>query len=222
MKRIFDVVFSFISILVLSPLMIPIIIVLKLTGEHYVFYRQIRMGLDGKHFKMLKFSTMLLNSPNIGTGEISTKKDPRVFPFGRLLRKIKINEIPQLLNILKGEMSIVGPRPLTIRHFNFYTPDQQGIIKQMKPGLTGVGAIIFRDEEKIFDNSTLDHEQTYHQLLSPYKGELEAWYSRNQSLWVDLKIIFLTIWVIPFKRSQLPYIILKGLPEKPAELKTLI
>lgn len=165
---------------------------------------------------------MLIDSPNIGTGEISLKEDPRVFPFGRFLRKAKINEIPQLLNILMGDMSIVGPRPLTPKHFNHYSMVNQEIIKQLKPGLTGVGAIIFRDEEKLFCNSTLDHEKTYYQLLSPYKGELEAWYFRNHSLWVDLKIIFLTFWVIPFRRSQLPYKILKDLPEKPAELKSLI
>jgi lipopolysaccharide/colanic/teichoic acid biosynthesis glycosyltransferase len=202
--------------------MIPVIIILKLTGEHYVFYKQARIGKDAVKFNIIKFSTMLLDSPNIGTGEISLKKDPRVFPFGRFLRNSKLNEIPQLINTLRGEMSVVGPRPLTPKHFNHYSPEQQKIVKQLKPGLTGVGAIIFRDEERIFDNSTLDHEKTYHQLLSPYKGALETWYFLNQSMWVDVKIIFLTIWVIPFKRSQLPYKILKGLPEKPAELKTLI
>ncbi len=222
MKRIIDFSFSLIAILVLIPFMIPVIIILMFTGEHYIFYKQARIGKNGIKFNIIKFSTMLLNSPNIGTGEISLKKDPRVFPFGRFLRNSKINEIPQLINTLIGEMSIVGPRPLTPKHFNHYSPAQQEIVKQLKPGLTGVGAIIFRDEEKIFDNSTLDHEQTYQHVLSPYKGALEAWYFRNQSLVVDIKIIFLTIWVIPFKRSQLPYKILKGLPEKPAELRELI
>ena len=222
MKRIIDFILSLIAILVLFPFMVPIMIILKLTGEHYIFYYQPRIGRNGREFKIIKFSTMLLNSPNIGTGEISLKKDPRVFPFGRFLRKTKINEIPQLLNILNGEMSIVGPRPLTPKHFNHYTPEQQEIIKQLKPGLTGVGAIIFRDEEEIFANSNLDHEQTYRQMLSPYKAALETWYLHNKSLWVDTKIVFLTIWVILFNKSQLTYKILKGLPEKPNELRKLI
>jgi len=222
MRRIIDFLLSLIAILVITPFIIPIVIILKLTGEHYVFYYQTRIGRNAKEFKIVKFSTMLLNSPNIGTGEISLKSDPRVFPFGRLLRKTKINEIPQLLNILKGEMSIIGPRPLTPKHYSYYTVQQQEIIKQLKPGLTGIGAIIFRDEEKIFDNSTLDHEQTYRQMLSPYKAALEAWYFRNQSMWIDIKLIFLTIWVIFFNKSQLPYKILNGLPKKPTELKMLI
>jgi lipopolysaccharide/colanic/teichoic acid biosynthesis glycosyltransferase len=222
MKRIIDFILSLITILVLIPFMVPIMIILKLTGEHYIFYYQPRIGRKGKEFKIIKFATMLLNSPNIGTGEISLKKDPRVFPFGRLLRKTKINEIPQLLNIFKGDMSIVGPRPLTPKHFNFYTPGQQEIIKQLKPGLTGVGAIIFRDEEVIFAKSKLGHEQTYRQMLSPYKAALESWYFQNQSLWVDIKIVFLTVWVILFNNSQLPYKILTGLPKKPDNLRMLV
>ena len=99
MKRIFDIIFSFLAILVLLPFMLPIMLVLKLTGEHYIFYEQSRIGLNGNPFKIIKFSTMLLNSPSIGTGEITLKNDPRVFPFGRILRKTKINEIPQLINI---------------------------------------------------------------------------------------------------------------------------
>jgi lipopolysaccharide/colanic/teichoic acid biosynthesis glycosyltransferase len=221
MKRIVDFIISFIAILLLIPFMIPIIIILKLTGEHYIFYYQPRIGKNGKSFNIVKFSTMLLNSPNIGTGEITLKKDPRVFAFGRLLRQTKINEIPQILNIIKGDMSIVGPRPLTPKHFGFYTPEERGIIKQLKPGLTGVGAIIFRDEEEIFAQSKLDHEQTYRQMLSPYKAALEYWYLNNKSFLVDLKIIFLTLWVLLFKKSPLPYKLLKDLPDKPECLKVV-
>ena len=218
MKRVFDILISLLAIIALMPFMIPIIIILKLTGEHYVFYYQQRVGQYGKEFRMIKFSTMLLDSPAIGTGEITIKKDPRVFAFGRFLRIAKINEMPQLLNILKGDMSIVGPRPLTPKHFQYYTQTQQSVIKQLKPGLTGVGAIIFRDEEQIFSRSDLSHEQTYKQRISPYKAELELWYLNNTKFWLDIKIIFLTIWVIFFKRTKLPFRVLKGLPEKPASL----
>ncbi len=218
MKRIFDIIFSILAILALLPFMLPIILVLKLTGEHYIFYYQSRIGFKGNPFKIIKFSTMLLNSPNIGTGEITLRKDPRVFPFGRILRKTKINELPQLINILKGDMSFVGPRPLTPKHFNFFSPEQQKIISQLVPGLTGVGAIIFREEEDIFAKSNLDHEACYKQLLSPYKAALEEWYLFNKSWYVDLKIIILTGWVIFFKESQLPYKLLTNLPERPKEL----
>ena len=113
MKRFFDIVLSGLAILCLSPLLIPVVIILKLTGEHYIFYTQERIGLGGKPFGLLKFATMLKNSPNMGAGDITTHNDPRVLPFGRILRKTKINELPQLFNIFLGDMSIIGPRPLT-------------------------------------------------------------------------------------------------------------
>lgn len=206
------------AILVLIPFMLPIILVLKLTGEHYIFYYQSRIGLNGNPFKIIKFSTMLLNSPIIGTGEITLKNDPRVFPFGRILRKTKINEIPQLINILKGDMSFVGPRPFTPKHFNFFSPEQQKVINQLVPGLTGVSAIIFREEEEVFAKSNLDPETCYKQLLSPYKAALENWYLDNKSWFIDIKIILLTAWVIIFKDSLLPYKLLKDLPKKSKEL----
>ena len=215
MGRIFDVLISLFAIVILFPFIFPIMIILKLTGEHYIFYYQSRIGKYGKEFKIVKFSTMLLNSPNIGTGEISIKRDPRVFPFGRFLRKTKINEIPQLLNILIGDMSFVGPRPLTPKHYNFYSEDEKEIINQLTPGLTGVGAIIFRDEEEIFAKSKMGHEQTYRQMISPYKVALEKWYLNNRSGWIDIKIIFLTGWVILFIKSHLPFKLLRNLPRKP-------
>jgi len=218
-KRIIDIVGSLIAIIIVFPFMLPVVIICKLTGEHYIFYYQSRVGKNGKGFKMVKFSTMLLNSPSIGTGEITLKHDPRVFPFGRFLRMTKINEIPQLINVLNGDMSIVGPRPLTPKHFAFYSPEQQDIIKQLKPGLTGVGAIVFREEESIFAKSTMSPEDTYRKLLTPHKAALEDWYLHNQSGWVDLKIIFLTAWAIFFKHTKLPYKWLKDLPQLPDELR---
>ena len=203
-------------------LVIPIVIILKLTGEHYIFYYQQRVGRFGNEFKMIKFSTMLLNSPNLGPGEITVKNDLRVFPFGRFLRKSKINELPQILNIFKGDMSIVGPRPLTPKHFGFYSAEQQEIIKQLKPGLTGLASIVFREEEEIFAKSNMGLEETYRQLLSPYKASLEEWYLQNQSFWVDLKIILLTVFVILLPNSRLQFKWLKGLPDYPADLKTLL
>ena len=154
MVRFFDVLFSGIALLLLSPLMVPIVITLRLTGEGEVFFLQERIGKSGKKFKLFKFATMLKNSPNIGTGTVTMRGDPRVLPVGTFLRKTKINELPQLLNIFFGDMSIIGPRPLTIQTFEAYTKNTQILITQVQPGLSGVGSIIFRDEEVILHGAT--------------------------------------------------------------------
>jgi lipopolysaccharide/colanic/teichoic acid biosynthesis glycosyltransferase len=218
MKRLIDIILSSIALLVLSPLLIPIMVILKLTGEHYIFYTQPRMGKGGKPFQLLKFATMLLDSPNLGAGDITLKHDPRVLPFGRILRKTKINELPQIINVLKGDMSIVGPRPLTPKQFDCYTDEVKKAINKMTPGLSGIGSIVFRDEEDIISKSSMSPHECYKKIISLYKGELEMWYCRHRSLWIDGLIIFLTIWVILFPKSELHYRILKDLPEKPESL----
>ena len=116
MERFFDVFLSSIALIFLSPLLLPIIIILKLTGEGEVFFMQERIGRNGRLFKLIKFATMLKNSPNLGTGTVTMKHDPRILPVGKFLRKTKINELPQLLNILLGDMSVVGPRLLQLKH----------------------------------------------------------------------------------------------------------
>ena len=219
MKRLIDIILRLIGIIISFPVLIPIMIVLKFTGEHYIFYSQPRIGKNGKIFQMIKFSTMLYISPEIGTGDITIRNDPRVFPFGAFLRKTKLNEIPQLWNVLLGQMSLVGPRPLTIRNFGFYTIDQQETIKKLKPGITGVGSIIFRGEDAFLENSGMEYEQVHRQLMSPHKAALEEWYFQNQSLWIDLKILLITFLVLLLNCSHLPYKWLKGLPELPEGLK---
>ena len=129
MDRFFDILFSSIALLLLSPLLVPIVITLKLTGEGEVFFLQERIGKGGDKFKLFKFATMLKNSPNIGTGTVTMRGDPRVLPVGTFLRKTKINELPQLLNIFFGDMSVIGPRPQTQRCFDaFPTQSQKEII----------------------------------------------------------------------------------------------
>ena len=146
MQRFFDILFSSIALIVLSPLLVPVAILLRLTGEGEIFYIQNRIGRNGQPFGLIKFATMLKNSPNIGNGDITVINDPRVLPAGRFLRKTKINELPQIINIFKGDMSIVGPRPMVPKTFERY--GQEGkLISQVRPGLTGVGSIIFRDED---------------------------------------------------------------------------
>ncbi|MEI7723717.1 MAG: sugar transferase [Bacteroidota bacterium] len=213
MKRIFDLFISLIALLILSPLLIPIGILLWLTGEHYVFYTQKRVGQDGKEFDLIKFATMLKNSPNIGSGDVTLHRDPRVLPVGRFLRSSKINEIPQLLNILLGHMSFVGPRPLTPRVFNYYTAEAKSIVIKMKPGLTGAGSIVFRDEEMFISKSELPWEECIKQEVMPRKAALEKWYFQHQNFITDLLLIFITSWVIVFPRSTLIVKIFKTMPK---------
>ena len=214
MKRSIDVVLSILALVVLSPLLVPVMIILKLTGEHYVFYRQDRIGKRGRPFELLKFATMLKDSPNLGTGDITTRSDPRVLPVGRILRRTKINELPQILNVLKGDMSLIGPRPVTPKHFQYYSDEVKEVIGRMRPGLSGVGSIVFRDEEALIADSDMAPEESYRQLVSPYKGELEVWYYENQSLLLDWKLIALTILVI-LKPGLDVYKYVKGLPQWP-------
>lgn len=214
-KRFSDILFSLILIIILSPLLIPIFIILLLTGEHYIFYSQNRIGYKNKKFKIHKFATMLKNSPNIGTGSITTRNDPRVFPFGRFLRKTKINELPQIFNLLLGDMSLVGPRPLMEVDFKKYSEDIQKVIYNVKPGLTGIGSIVFRDEQKLVSETIMPIDEFYKTKILPYKGQLELWYQRNIGLITDIKIVFLTIWIVIFSESKLHYKILKNLPENP-------
>ncbi len=213
-KRIFDILVSFLSILILIPLFIPIMLILKLTGEGEIFYFQERVGLNNKTIKIFKFATMLKNSEQMGSGIYTAKNDPRILPFGNFLRKTKINELPQIINILNGDISLVGPRPLIRKTFELYNNEEQKIIFSMKPGLTGIGSIVFRNEEEILNNANMDLEEFYEKHITPYKAQLELWYKQNQSFLCDLQIIFLTCWAILFKESRLPWIIFKDLPNQ--------
>jgi lipopolysaccharide/colanic/teichoic acid biosynthesis glycosyltransferase len=213
-KRFFDFFFSLLALVILSPLLIPIMIGLKLTGEGYIFYLQKRIGLKNKYFNIYKFATMLKNSPNMGTGSITLRNDPRLLPMGKFLRKTKINELPQLINVLVGDMSIVGPRPLVDRTFNAYPPEIRERVYDSKPGITGVGSVFFRDEESLISNSGRPPHEYYEEVIAPYKGELELWYQKRKSFVVDLLLIFLTVWVIIFPKSKLMFTLFKDLPKR--------
>ena len=215
LKRIFDILTSGIAILILSPLLIPIIIGLKLTGEGYIFYKQERVGYKNKPFLIWKFATMLKNSSKMPGGILTTKKDPRITPMGGFLRKSKITELPQLFNIFFGHMSVVGPRPVMKISFEAYPSKIQEVIYNVKPGLTGIGSIIFRDEEELITevkNNGGDLWGFYKGKIYPFKGELEMWYQNNKSFTLDLKLIFLTAWVIFLPSSELYEKWFKDLP----------
>ena len=205
MPRIIDVLLSLLALLSLLPLFIPIVVILLLTGEHKVFYLQTRVGYKNKDFKIIKFATMLSNSANMGSGSLTLRNDPRVLPFGSFLRKTKINELPQILNIIIGDLSIVGPRPQMQVDFEKYSDEVQGKIYNVRPGLTGIGSIIFRDEESLISLAAKNENphDFYKRVIAPYKGELEMWYQDNRSISLDLKLIFMTAWVIIFPNTRL-------------------
>jgi lipopolysaccharide/colanic/teichoic acid biosynthesis glycosyltransferase len=217
-QRFFDVTFTSFALLVLSPLMIPLAIILRFSGEGEIFYKQNRVGINGESFGLLKFATMLKNSPNLGTGNMTVKNDPRILPLGNFLRKTKINELPQLLNILLGDMSIIGPRPLTQDHFYEYLPIVQETISSVRPGLSGLGSIIFRDEEEMLHQHT-DSKHFYKENISPYKGSLEAWYVKNNGLFTYFMLIALTGWVVIFPKSKVVWKVFPFLPPPPAALE---
>lgn len=218
MSRIFDILLSLIGLLVLFPILLPVALILKFTGEGEVFFLQERVGENGKIFNLIKFSTMLKASPNLGAGNITLKDDPRVLPFGRFLRRTKVNEFPQLLNILLGHMSLVGPRPLTCDLFDKYPQTTQDIIKSLRPGLSGIGSIIFRNEEQILHSSP-ESKKFYVEVILQYKGSLEEWFAKNNSLFVYFTIIILTIWVVVFPNSNIVFRIFSDLPPIPSALR---
>ena len=217
LKRTFDILSSGIAILILSPLLIPIIIGLKLTGEGYVFYKQERVGYKNRPFLIWKFATMLKNSSKMPGGIMTTKKDPRITPMGGFLRKSKINELPQLFNIFFGQMSVVGPRPVMKISFEAYPSKIQEVIYNVKPGLTGIGSIVFRDEEELITevkNNGGDLWDFYKGKIYPFKGELEMWYQEHNFFFLDLQLIFLTAWVIMIPDSKLYEKWFKDLPKR--------
>jgi lipopolysaccharide/colanic/teichoic acid biosynthesis glycosyltransferase len=217
MQRSIDLFFSLIILIVLSPLLLPVILILKFTGEGEVFFAQKRIGLNGKPIWIKKFATMLKNSPNEGSGTVTLKNDPRILPTGRLLRKTKINELPQIINIFKGEMSFIGPRPQTQRCFEAFPKESQVTITEVLPGLSGIGSLIFRNEEEMLHGQH-NGIYFYDNIIMPYKGRLEEWYVRNQSLKTYLLLIIITLWVLLVKKSRLPWLIFKDLPKPPNEL----
>ena len=219
-KRIIDLFIATVALVLLLPLLLIVIIILKFTGEGEVFYLQKRLGFLNKKFNIIKFATMVKNSPKIGSGSLTLRGDPRVLPFGRFLRKSKVNELPQIFNVIAGNMSIVGPRPQMQVDFDKFPVDKRNEIYKSQPGITGVGSIIFRDEEKWISNFEGDKHKFYKEKIAPYKAEVEIWYHQNHSVFIDFKLIFLTAWVIIFPNSNIVEKVFRSLPKTPGYLKT--
>lgn len=212
-KRFTDILIALFVILLLIPLFIIIIPLLKFTAEGEIFYLQERIGFKNKPFNIIKFATMLKNSPNMGTGMITLRGDPRVTSIGKFLRISKLNELPQVFNVLYGDMSLVGPRPLVKKNFDEYPNHVKYEINKVKPGITGIGSIVFRDEEELLSNSSVPPHEYYRNVIAPYKGSLELWYQKNASTFTDFKIILLTAWSVFFKNSKLHYKVFDDLPK---------
>lgn len=193
-KRILDIILAIVAIIILLPLFIIVSLVLAFTGEREILYLQKRVGFRNKPFYIWKFATMVKNSPSLGTGEITLRNDPRVTPVGKFLRKAKINELPQVFNVLKGDMSIVGPRPLMPVSFDLFDEETKRTIYNVRPGITGIASLVFRDEEKIL--SSASDPRLMYRSIYPYKASLETWYSRNISFSTDVLIIIMTAWSI--------------------------
>ncbi len=218
-KRAGDLLVAVLFLLAISLPLILVILALRFTAEGEVFYRQSRIGQFGRPFGILKFATMLKNSPNMGTGHITLRKDPRVTTVGHYLRITKLNELPQLLNVLEGTMSWVGPRPLVEEALAGYSDAGRKAVLAAKPGITGIGSVVFRDEEGIIDRVGGDPRQVYRELIAPYKEALELWYVEHRSLWTDFKLMLLTAVAVLLPAFAKPESWFSGLPPRPVGLE---
>ncbi|MFK8035748.1 MAG: sugar transferase [Hyphomicrobiales bacterium] len=217
MIRVLDILLSSVSLVILSPLLIPVAIILRFTGEGEVFFKQKRVGRSGKMFGVYKFATMLRDSPNLTTGTVTLKDDPRVLPFGKFLRRTKLNELPQLLNIFFGDMSIIGPRPQTKRCFDAFPERSREEIIKLRPGLSGLGSVVFRNEEEMM-HAAQDPDHIYDNIIMPYKGLLEEYYVKRYSVRDYFVLIFLTVWAVIFPKTQLVWRIFHDLPVPPKSI----
>ena len=193
MQRFFDILFSGLALLFLAVPLLIVMVCLKFSGEGEVFYIQERIGRKGKTFGVYKFATMLKNSAAIGTGTVTVKNDP----------------------------SIIGPRPQTKRCFDAFPEALHDIILQVRPGLSGIGSIIFRNEEEMMDSGD-NADEIYNNDIMPYKGELEAWYVKHNSIFVFFALIFLTVWVVLTGKAGIVYKMFPSLPAAPRTLRAAI
>jgi len=193
-KRLFDLSVSGVMFLVFAPtLLLPIAIVVKLTSRGPVFFKQERVGRDFRHFMIYKFRTMVPDAPKLG-GVITIGDDPRITKVGRLLRKTKLDELPQLINVLVGDMSLVGPRPEAPKYVEMFEDDYREILK-VRPGVTDLASLKYRDESTILGQAE-DPEEEYVKRILPEKLRLAKQYARQSSLSVDLAIILKTVMLL--------------------------
>lgn len=212
MRQIAESLLALGLLIISSPFLLLIAFILLASGDHQVLFFSERVGRKGQQFRMVKFSTMEnAGLPEEKTG-ITLTDDPRILPFGRWLRRTKLDELPQLVHVLAGKMAFVGPRPLLPAHFYLYTPRQQEIIASLKPGLTGIGSVFLRDEAALFRQAAMPPGKYYEQVILPLKANLEQWYHKNRSLTVDIKILISTLIVLLKPESKFPHALFPDVP----------
>jgi len=192
-KRLFDILLAVLSIIIISPFFIIIGLIVGLTSRGCIFYRQIRVGKDEKYFHIIKFRTMVSGADKKGLS-ITVGKDKRVTKVGKILRKVRLDEIPQLFNILIGQMSFVGPRPEVPRYVELYNDEQKNILK-VRPGMTDYAAICFKNENELLAKCD-DPEKEYIENIMPVKIKYSMKYIEKMNVFTDIKILALTLWAV--------------------------
>ncbi len=190
-KRLFDLFFVIPGLIVLAPVFLIIVLLIKLKDGGNVLFKQVRVGKNGELFKVLKFRTMVINAEKLGN-KVTTGNDPRITPIGSVLRKYKLDELPQLINVLKGEMSLVGPRPEVPEYVEFYPEDTKKIVLSVKPGITDIASIEFVNENELLSDSE-DPVADYKNKVLPIKLAYNVDYVNGRSMWMDFSLIFKTI-----------------------------
>jgi len=190
MKRIFDVVFSFIGMIVISPILIPATFAVWFQDFHSPFYIAVRIGKNGKPYKMVKLRSMTVNADSSGVSSTSSN-DTRITPTGKIVRKFKLDELPQGWHVFNGDMSFVGPRPQVAHLVDEYTQEEKGLLKA-RPGITDFASIVFADENDILKDSK-DPDLDYDLLIRPWKSRLGLFYIEKQSLFLDIMLMVLTL-----------------------------
>lgn len=193
-KRLFDITLSLLALVLLCPLLLAVALWVRLDSPGPVLFRQQRVGRGGRLFGILKFRTMQVNAEAAGL-QITVGQDPRITSAGRWLRHSKLDELPQLLNVLRGEMSMVGPRPEVPRYVALYPADQRATVLSVRPGITDLASLAFRDESTLLARSA-DPERTYVEEILPIKLRHACDYVVRRSLWLDLRILALTALVL--------------------------
>ena len=190
LKRLFDLLLSSVGLILLSPVILVLALLIKLHDRGPVFYRGERVGRGGTIFRIYKFRSMVVNAEKTGVSS-TTKEDPRVTPVGRFLRKTTLDELPQLINVLKGEMSIVGPRP-EVKKFTDLYDDKEKVLLELRPGITDYASLWDINEAEVLAGSS-DPDKDYLEKIRPEKIRLQLKYWRERSLSTDIKIILLTL-----------------------------
>lgn len=196
MKRLFDIFASGLGLLFLSPLFLVLAIWIKLDSPGPVFYRQVRVGRHNKDFRIYKFRSMKVGADKQGLITVGGH-DPRITRSGYFIRKYKLDEFPQLINVFVGDMSLVGPRPEVRKYVDMYTPEQMHVL-DVRPGVTSLASIRYRNENELLDKAE-DPDQFYTDVVMQDKLAIDLEYVRNASFWYDIKLIFQTFWEIVSK-----------------------